>query len=360
MHFLCGRKNKKISLFKDLKVYSQSRDRGNQLNFVQIFKEGGQAKAMKKIFLILLSTLWLVFFLTSCSKASGPERAESGEKTEISRQDKSNASILSMKGKTNIASREKETKGEKEYVSERYGFSFRYNLLMLNDKPSGNDILELKHLSGDRAVLTIRKPEAWEKNPEDYFKTAYKDTGEKIYTRKEFKLGKCPALLVEFSRTIMKMRMRIIELTAFKDGYFYSLIITMDENYVDDVRKEFDLVVNSFRLLDTRVDLESRWKDQLPADFPHDVLPLYGVDEIYYVSGNSLTREGRLTVVYDSKESRENLLSYYADVMKDAAGLVKSTYYLAGTKSGYPIEITLEWSEILKRCRVTIRISARK
>ena len=315
---------------------------------------------MKRIFFFLFSLLWLASFLATCSKPSGPDRARGGEKPEISQQAKSDVSILSEKEKTNIASRGKETKGEKEYVSEKYGFSFRYNLLMLNDKPGGNDILELKHLSGDKAVLTIRKPEAWEKNPEDYFKTAYRDTGEKIYTRKEFKLGKYPALLVELNRTVMKIKMRIIELTAFKDGYFYSLVVTMDENYVDDVRREFDLVVNSFRLLETRVNLEKRWMDQLPADFPHDVLPLYGVDEIYYVSGNSLTKEGRLTVVYDSKESRENLLAYYADVMKDAAGLVKSTYYLAGTKSGYPIEIILEWSDILKKCQVTIRISARK
>jgi len=315
---------------------------------------------MKRDFFLLWSMLWLIVFLASCSKPSGPDTTKSGEEAEISSPAERAASLLSEKGKSEVSSQDRRTEGEKEYVSEKYGFSFRYNLLMLNDKPSGNDILELKHLSGDKAVLTIRKPETWEKNPEDYFKTAYKDTGDKIYTRKEFKLGKYPALLVEFSRTVMKIKMRIIELTALKDGYFYSLVVTMDENYVDDVRQEFDLVVNSFRLLETKVDLENRWKDQLPADFPHDVLPLYGVDEIYYVSGNSLTKEGRLTVVYDSKESRENLLSYYADVMKDAAGLVKSTYYLAGTKSGYPIEITLEWSEILKQCRVTIRISARK
>lgn len=315
---------------------------------------------MKRMFLLLWSLLWLTIFLASCSKPAGPDRPKSEEKTEITSPTKSDASILAEKGKTEVASREEKTKGEKEYVSEKYGFSFRYNLLMLNDKPSGNDILELKHLSGDKAVLTIRKPEAWEKNPEDYFKTAYRDTGEKIYTRKEFKLGKYPALLAEFSRTVMKIKMRVIELTALKDGYFYSLVVTMDENYVDDVRKEFDLVVNSFRLLESKVDLESRWKDQLPADFPHAILPLYAVDEIYYVSGNSLTKEGRLTVIYDSKENRENLFSYYADLMKGAEGLVKRGNYLAGTNSGYPIEITLEWSEILKQCRVTIRISARK
>ncbi len=316
---------------------------------------------MKRRFVILWSVLWLIVFLASCSKPSGPDSTKKGEEAEISSPAKSDASILSEKGKTEVASQDKKTKGEKEYVSEKYGFSFRYNLLMLNDKPSGNDILELKHLSGDKAVLTIRKPEAWEKNPEDYFKTAYKDSGEKIYTRKEFKLGKYPALLVELSRTVMKIKMRVMELTALKDGYFYSLVVTMDENYVNDVRREFDLVVNSFRLLETQVDLESRWKDQLPADFPHDILPLYAVDEIYYVSGNSLTKEGKLTVIYDSKESPENIFSYYADIMKEAEGLVKrGTYYLAGTKSGHPIEISLEWSEILKQCRVTIRISAKK
>lgn len=295
---------------------------------------------------ILLSIYFLTAFISACSGPSNSNK-EAGKREETAEAQQAISKNLTDKGKN-------------QYLSEKYGFAFSYNQLMLNDKLSGKDILELRHLSGDRAVLTIRKPESWEGNPEDYIRNAYKNTGQKIYVRKEFKLDNYPALLVEFSQQVMKIKMRVIELTAIKDGYFYSLVVTMDERYVDDVRQEFDVVVNSFRLLNQKVSLEERWKDQLPPDFPHDVFPLYAVDEIYYVSGKSLAQDKRITIMYDSKESWDNLFKYYQSLMKDAEALpARGQTLMAGIKSGYVIEINLETLEHLKQTRVTIRIYIR-
>jgi hypothetical protein len=251
--------------------------------------------------------------------------------------------------------------GQKEYISTKFGFAFKYDKLILNDKLQGNDVVELKHISGDKAVLSITKPDAWQKNPEDYIKMAYKDSGDKIYLRKEFKLGKSPALLAELTRSVMKIKMRIIELAAVKDGYIYSFVVTMDEKNVDDVRKEFDLVINSFRLLDTKVNIEDVWKEKLPSDFPHDVLPLYAVDEIYWVSGDSLKNSRELTVVYDSKEKQEKIFNHFSSVMSGAEGLVKNgTYSISGTKSGYSININIESFQYIDKRRVRIEISPLK
>lgn len=316
---------------------------------------------MDKIWVrLILTTFFLTIFIWSCSKSSSREEGSGLAQKVVKTEEESIFKRGSIKNEIEEKEQLLKVSGKNQYVSEKYGFALSYNQLMLNDKLTGNDILELRHISGDKAVLTIRKPESWEGNPEDYIKNAHKAPGQKIFVRREFRLGNYPALLAEFTQEVMRVKMRVIELTAIKDGYFYSLVVTMDERYVDDVRPEFDLVVNSFRLLDKKVTLEERWKDQLPADFPHDVLPLYAVDEIYYVSGKSLAQDKRITVMYDSKESQENLLKYYQDIMKDAEPLpARGQTLIAGVKSGYVIEINLETFEHLKQTRVTVRISTR-
>lgn len=311
-------------------------------------------------FRLIMIAFFLAIIVWSCSKSSSREEESGKAQKTVEAKEESIFKVNSIKKEVEETEQFLQVKGKNQYISEKYGFALSYNQLMLNDKLTGNDVLELRHLSGDRAVLTIRKPESWEGNPEDYIKNAHKAPGQKIFVRREFKLGNYPALLAEFSQEVMKMKMRVIELTAVKDGYFYSLVVTMDERYVDDVRQEFDLVVNSFRLLEEKGSLEERWKDQLPPDFPHDVIPLYAVDEIYYVSGKSLAQDKSITVMYDSKESRENLLKYYQDIMKDAEPLPsRGQTLIAGVKSGYVIEINLETFESLKQTRVTVRIYPR-
>ncbi|MCX7974021.1 MAG: photosystem II reaction center PsbP family protein [Candidatus Aminicenantes bacterium] len=306
---------------------------------------------------LLFKMILMVTLAITCSKQPGSNPKANDELKDFDLKEKRakvNETVINQK--KDVISNIKA--GKNQYISEKYGFAFNYNQLMINDKPSGHDVIELKHLSGDRAVISIRKPEPIEGSPEDYIREAHKGLGQKLYTRKEFKLGKYPALLAEFSQEVMKIKMRVIELTAVKDGYFYSLVVTMDDRYVDDVRQEFDVVVNSFRLLDTQVSLEERWKDELPKDFPHEVLPLYAVEQIYYVSGKSLATSRRLTVIYDSKESRENLINYYESVMQEAERLpAQGSAIIRGIKSGYIIEIEIESFAYLKKSRVTIRIA---
>lgn len=307
---------------------------------------------------VFFNVILIILLAVACSKQTEMAK-KAGEESKNSRMEEKEA-----KSKEPMAVEREDIisdikiPGKNKYVSAKYGFSFSYNQLMLNDKPSGNEVIELRHLSGDRAVVSIRKPDPLEGNPEEYIKTAHKNWGQKLYVRKEMMLGKYPALLAEFSQEVMKIKMRVIELTAVKDGYFYSLIVTMDERYVDDVRQEFDIVVNSFRLSDVKVALEERWKDELPKDFPHEVLPLYAVDEIYYVSGQSLAEDRRLTVIYDSKESRENLIEYYEKVMDGAERLPASApVVISGVKAGYIINIEMESLIYLKKTRVTVRIA---
>jgi hypothetical protein len=150
------------------------------------------------------------------------------------------------------------TSGLKEFSLEKYGFALKYDKLILNDKIDGDQFVELKHLSGDTATVTIKKPDPLVGDkPEEWLKNSFKTSDYKIYQRKEMKLGKYPGLLVEYAWKVMGKPIRTIDLTAYKDGYFYSLIVIMREENVEDVRKEFDKVVKSFNLFDSKVDLDT-------------------------------------------------------------------------------------------------------
>jgi len=142
----------------------------------------------------------------------------------------------------------------------------------------------------------------------------------------------------------------------------------MKEEYVDDVRKEFDIVVGTFMLLDNVVNLEQLkpWKDQIPAGFPFDVVDLFGVEEVTSVIGGGDPTEKRaLTVLYDVKEEYpyEEVIAYYHNLLKDSEGLEFSKgserTRIYGTKSGYYFEIELNFYKRMKKTTATIRVYKR-
>lgn len=73
---------------------------------------------------------------------------------------------------------------------------------------------------------------------------AHQGLREKLYVQKKFKWGQSPAFLTEFSQEVMKIKIRVIEFVASKDGYICSLILTMDEGEVDDIHPEFYVFIN--------------------------------------------------------------------------------------------------------------------
>jgi hypothetical protein len=257
------------------------------------------------------------------------------------------------------------TSGLKEFSLEKYGFALKYDKLILNDKIDGDQFVELKHLSGDTATVTIKKPDPLiGDKPEEWLKNSFKTSDYKIYQRKEMKLGKYPGLLVEYAWKVMGKPIRTIDLTAYKDGYFYSLIVIMREENVEDVRKEFDKVVKSFNLFDSKVDLDTLqpWKEKIPKNFPFDVVELFGVLEVTSVFGESVTEKAGLTVLYDVAENvkYEDVINYFKETFKDAAGFDFSSgsehTKIRGTKSGYAFEVELRFYKTLGKTTVTLRV----
>ena len=310
---------------------------------------------MKKIVHILIP-IFIMLLFSSCSGSS-----ENGKSA--------GQAVISENGTSIKASAEQDAKnasGKNEYTSEKYGFAFKYNQLKLVDKINGDNFVELTHLSGDKAVVSIKEPDPLMGDPEEWLKNAYKESEYKVYQRKEYKAGKYPALKVEFGWTVMKKPIRTMEVIALKDGYVYRLIITMNEQYVDDTRREFDIVADSFRLLDNKVDLEALtpWKEQLPEDFPHDVVPLFSVDKVTSVFGGSIAEKGYVTVRYDSKEEIDKLLDYYKDLMSKAEDFeynpVTASSQITGKMSGFKIEVKVVLYEKLDKCTVTVSIHSNK
>ena len=248
-----------------------------------------------------------------------------------------------------------------EYVS-KYGFAFRYGQLMLDAVPSGDQFIELKHLSGDTAVVKIQKPDALYGDPVEWLKTAYANSDYKTYVLDRAPLNGYPAVRTEFSWTVMKVPIRTIIVTAYKDGYFFSLIVTMKEAYVDDTRKEFDKVVASFRLLPDKIDLEAMapWKEQLPKGFPITDVPLFAVDEIQTASGTALDVNGGYDVFYSSNGVYAEIIAHYEDVLAGATALEvdkgeeKTT--LQGVTKGMYIEVEINYYKTLESCNVAVRV----
>lgn len=238
-------------------------------------------------------------------------------------------------------------------------------LLMFDDRIDGERFAALTHLSGDKAVVHIKKPDSLVgDDPEAWLMNSYKMSPYQTHRRKELKLGKYPARLVEFSWKVLGKPIRTIDLTAYKDGYFYSLTVTMKEEFVDDTRKEFDVVVGSFMLSDKVVNLEELkpWKEQIPAGFPFDIIDLFGIEKVTSVLGREPpTGKRALTVLYNVKKEKtyEEVIAYYHDLLKDSTDLKFSKdserTRIYGTKSGYYFEIELRYYKTMKETTATIR-----
>ncbi|NTV89011.1 MAG: hypothetical protein HGA22_01395 [Clostridiales bacterium] len=253
--------------------------------------------------------------------------------------------------------------GATEYVSEKYGFAFKYEKLMLNDTIDGDRFIELMHMSGDKAYLTISKPEFLKEgeNPEVALKDYFKGTDFKVLDRKELKLSKYKAVLVSYNSTVMGKEFRFKELKAYKDGYYYTLAAVMDEQFADDVEKEFKVVFDSFRLLNNTVDLEAAapWKEAIPEDYPYDLLMPYKVGEIYNVLGEAYTGSN-LLVTYDVMEEvpYEEVREYFRSKMEGWEGFeydpgVEDTK-INGNNDGHQFAVTIRRYELLDQVRVSI------
>jgi hypothetical protein len=248
-----------------------------------------------------------------------------------------------------------------DYIS-KYGFAMRYGALLLDDVPSGDRFLELKHLSGDTAVVRIQVPDELYGDPETWLKTAYDSSEYKTYVLDHSPLSGYPAVHVEYGWNVMKVPIRTIVVTAYKDGYFFSLVVTMKEANVEDVRKEFDSVVESFRLLKDKIDLEAMapWKESLPKGYPLDEVPLFAVDEIQTASGTALDVGGGFHLFYSSKGSYQDLIDHFAEVFDGAVGLDvdkgSEKTKMSGVKNGLDIEVEITYYKSLEYCNVSVRV----
>ncbi|HOP12124.1 MAG TPA: hypothetical protein PK629_11625 [Oscillospiraceae bacterium] len=263
-----------------------------------------------------------------------------GLKSEQSTQTESTGSTQSVV--STVESNVKTTEGANEYISEQYGFAFTYNQLLLTEETEYDEFVSLTHLSGDKAVVKIQEPEFMSAEEfEEWLKTAWQDNDPEItvYRREEMTLKGYPALLVEISRTILGQQLRTIDLIALKDGYRYDLIVTMQEEYVEDVRTEFDVVVASFRLLSNKVDLGETWKRQMPDDFPYDIITLAYVEDMNYTMGDL---DSRFSIAYFSEASKDDLKEFYLELMQNAQELEIDYYDITGAKGGYEISIEID------------------
>lgn len=242
--------------------------------------------------------------------------------------------------------------GAHEFISEDYGFSFKYNNLTLDSEIDGDRFAKLTHANGDKAVVKIDEPDKSYGDPEEWLTKSSDTSKYDNYETKQFKLGKYNARLEEYSWKVGGKPLRTIVLTAYKDGLFYKLIITMNEENVNISKPEFDVVVNSFTLADTVVDLDalSPWKSQLPADYPLDVIDLYGIEKIYSVVGDKLEPgKGFISVQYYTKDeySAEDIGQMFKnDALQNSEDFTYSDtsdrIKITGIRAGYEYEIQIK------------------
>lgn len=254
---------------------------------------------------------------------------------------------------------------QNEFLSEKYGFAFIYGDLILDDKVDGDRFAELKHVSGDSATVSIMKPDPMiGDDPEKWLMNSFKTSDYKIIERKELKLGKYPALLAEYSWNVLGKPIRTIDLTAYKDGYFFSLIVTMREENVEAERPEFDQVVESFMLLDNTIDLDALkpWKENIPKDYPFEVMDLFGLSELTSVFGKTVSEPGGLAVLYDVDEAinYEDTINFFKETLKDAPDFDLSPHEdsteISGTKAGYEFEVKVRYYKIMEKTTVTLNV----
>ncbi len=253
---------------------------------------------------------------------------------------------------TNDGTTGEKVSGAHEFISEDYGFSFKYNDLTLNSEIDGDQFAELTHANGDKAVVKITEPDMiYGENPEEWLTKSFDTSQYDNYETRQLKLGKYNARLEEYSCKVGGKPFRTIVLTSYKDGLFYKLIVTMKEENVNTSRQEFDVVVNSFILADTVVDLDALkpWKAQLPADYPLNVIDLYGIEKIYSVVGDKLEPgKGFISVQYYVKDvySAEEIGGMFKDALQDSQDLTFSDTSdrtkITGIKAGYEYEIQIK------------------
>lgn len=252
--------------------------------------------------------------------------------------------------------------GENVYSHPQLGFSFEYNQLMLDDKMDGDVYATLMHLSGDKAEITVAKPNDILEDPEAWLKKTGTTKDYKTYVDKVMTLNGYPARLNEYEVTMMGTLYRHILLTVFKDGYFYKLSILMNAAYVEDVRTEFDVVVKTFNVTQDKVDLEALalWQQALPDNFPKEAVPLFEVAEIYGVNDFGLAEKGALVVEYVLKPevTPEAVLEFYDALLKGSEGYVKEKrrqgQVIEGSVKGYSLEVVV--GDYLGDMHVTIDI----
>lgn len=262
---------------------------------------------------------------------------------------------LTMDGASQEKTQETESskgkvKGENRYENPDLGFSFEYNKLMLDTQVNDDTFATLMHLSGDKATVTVAVPNDILDDPEAWLKKEGTTKDYKTFQDKVMTLDGYPARLNEYEISMMGTLYRTINLTALKDGYFYTLTVLMNAAYVEDTRTEFDVVVGSFSLSDKKVDLEklALWKSEVPSDFPFDTVPFFQVDSIYGVFGKSMAESGHLDVTYIVKDgfTEEDALKFYDDILKGTAGYGRDDVYegeeITGTLGQYAIEVTVK------------------
>lgn len=257
-------------------------------------------------------------------------------------------------------------KQSNSYTRDDLGFSLNPGQLMVDEDVDDREVLTLTHLSGDKATVTIKEPDELIENPEEWLKRPEAFEGYKKYKDDIKTINGYPARVVEYDFSAGGRNFRVIDLTAYKDAYFYNLLVMMDPAYMDDTRKEFDKVVDSFALSEKAIDMANLelWRKEVPADFPFDVLPFYEVDRIYSVFGKSMAESGYLTVGYDVKEGQDMdaVIAFYEDILKGTPGYTKYTQMddtiMKGTLKGYEAEAKV--GDAVKKDRVLVYLTLRK
>lgn len=242
--------------------------------------------------------------------------------------------------------------GDIEYVNEKYGFAFKYNMLMMDDTISGNQFVELKHLSGDMGIVSIRKPEKWElEDPEATIRNAFMSGDYEMVRREELMLGEYPAVLGEFMWEVMGSPLQTMILETYKDGLYYSVAVNMNPLYVEDVRTEFDIVINSFRLLDTGMKLEvfRPWAEAFPQDYPFDLLEPYKLDQVIYTFGDSMEEGFKVSYYAQDDVPYEEIKAYYHSLLEGAPdfdpNVGRMMIDMQGTLEGYFVTLGFEHQE---------------
>lgn len=237
-----------------------------------------------------------------------------------------------------------------EYTSKDYGFSFKYNNLTLDSKVDGDRYAKLTHADGDTAEVKIFEPDKSYGDPEEWLTKSDNTLQHENYQTRQLKLGKYKARLEDYAWKVGGKPLRTNVLTAYKDGLYYELIVTMKEENVKISKPEFDVVINSFALADTKVDLAALkpWKSQLPAAYPLDVIDLYGIDKIHAVVGDKLEPgKGFISVHYYVKKSysADQIAQMFKDALQDSQDFKfadnSDLTRIRGVKAGYQYDIKI-------------------